>query len=128
MIHDLLPAPIQHIIKNEKLKISYLNLVNVHWFLYKKHIWINKNLNIYKIRFAIAHEIGHYMNWDSFSIPFFNKISERNADNFAITVLLPEDKLLEEYENHWGDLNILEKVFWVEMNIIEKRLKQIFQN
>lgn len=126
MIHDLLPETIRNIIKNERLKISYLNLMNVHWFLYKKHIWINKNLDISKIRFAIAHEVWHYINWDTFNIPTFQEISENNADNFAITVLLPEDVLLEEYENHWWDLSILEKVFWVEEHIIEKRLKQIF--
>ncbi len=130
--HETLPIKLSLYIKNESLKISYLNLKNTLGFLYQKEIWVNKNITFYKARFTIAHETGHYFyghqNKSYLFWKLFKSYDEKQADNFAMISLLPKKLLLEEYERYEWDLSILEKVFWVEMQVIEKRIKQIFQN
>lgn len=128
--HETLPTQLSWYIKKENLTISYLNLNNTLGFLYMKNIWINKNIHLYKARFTIAHETGHYFyghqNRSYLFWKLFKSYDEKQADNFAMISLLPKKLLLEEYERYEWDLTILEKVFWVEMQIIEKRIKQIF--
>jgi Zn-dependent peptidase ImmA (M78 family) len=128
LVHETLPTEIQNIIKYEDLSISYLYLFNIQWFLYKRNIWVNTNLNLYKARFIISHEIGHYIHWDCQNliwVPFWKNLNEKKADNFALEILLPEDKLLEAGETYEWDLTVLEKVFWVEKELIEKRVKKL---
>lgn len=127
--HETLPSKLSNYIKNESLQISYLNLKDTLGFLYMKNIWINKNIHLYKARFTIAHETGHYFyghqNRSYLFWKLFKSYDEKQADHFAMISLLPQKLLLEEYERYEWDLSILEKVFWVEMHLIEKRLKQI---
>ncbi len=126
--HDTLPTILKSYIKRENISISYLNLKNVLGFLYIKNIGINKNVNFYKKRFAIAHETGHYFYWDNMTLPWvahWKSPEEKRADDFALKVLLPKKRLLEEFVHFDWDLTILEKIFGVEMILIEKRLKQI---
>lgn len=126
--HHTLPHKIQKFIKKEELSIHYLVLYSIHWFLYKKDIWINTSLDLYKKRFTILHELSHYIHWDSTDIvwvPYWKNPNEKRADNFAMKVLLPKRELLRELETHEWDLNILEKIFWVEKRVIEKRIKGI---
>lgn len=125
---ETLPIPVQNIIKNEELTVNYLYLFTIQWFLYKKNIWVNINLNLYKKRFVIAHEVWHYINWNYQTlvwVPFWKNPNEKLADTFAIEILLPEDELLEACETYEWDLSILETIFWVERDIIEKRIKKL---
>lgn len=128
--HETLPTKLFWYIKKENLTISYLNLKDTLGFLYMKNIWINKNIHLYKARFTIAHETGHYFyghqNRSYLVWKLFKNYDEKKADDFAMKSLLPKNKLLEEWEKYQWDLTILEKVFWVEMQVIEKRIKQIF--
>lgn len=130
--HESLPTKLSLYIKNESLKINYLNLKDTLGFLYKREIWVNKNITFYQARFTIAHETGHYFYWHQNRSYLFWKLfknyDEKQADDFAMKSLLPKNKLLEEWEKYQWDLTILEKVFWIEMQVIEKRIKQIFQN
>ncbi len=127
--HETLPTRLKSYIRQEKIHISYLNLKNVLGFLYIKNIGINKNMNLYKIRFAIAHETGHYFyghqNRSYLLWKFFKNYDEKKADEYAIENLLPEKELLEEFEKYEWDLCVLEKIFWVEMEIIGKFLTKI---
>lgn len=128
-ILETLPLEVKNYIKFEKIKISYLDLDNVFGFLYWKEVFVNKNINFYKKRFNICHELWHHYYWDKCSICnllWWKDFQERRADDIAMKVLLPKEQLLEEFEKYDWDLSILEKIFWVEMQIIEKRLKQIF--
>lgn len=128
--HDTLPQKLKLYLKNEQISINYLDLKETFGFLYMKNIWVNKNIHFYKMRFTIAHETGHYFYWHQNRSYLFWKLfknyDEKKADDFAIKSLLPKNKLLEEFEKYDWDLSILEKVFWVEMQVIEKRLKIIF--
>lgn len=120
-----LPRGIQEIIKEEKIYIKFLTLFSIDWFLIQKIIWINKNNHFYRKRFTICHELWHYINWDSYDlpwVPYWKNESEKKADDFAIKFLLPEKDLLEEYNRNEWDLCILEKIFWVEKEIIYKKL------
>lgn len=130
--HETLPTQLSWYIKKENLKITYLDLNDTLGFLYIKNIWVNKNITFYKARFTIAHETWHYFYWHqnrSYLVwKLFKNYDEKKADDFAMKSLLPKNKLLEEWEKYQWDLSILEKVFWVEMQVIEKRIRQIFQN
>ena len=131
LAHETLPTELQNIIKYEDLSISYLYLFNIQWFLYKRNIWVNTNLNLFTSRFILCHEIWHYIAWDKKDliwVPFWKNPNEKQADNFAMEILLPEDELLEACETYERDLNILEKVFWVEKELIEKRIKKLIWN
>lgn len=124
--HDTLPTKVKSYIRNEKIQVSYLNLDNVWWFIFFKNIFVNQNKNLYKKRFIICHELWHYYFWDKISIPYlWYSYQEKRADDFALKKLLPKERLLEEFSHFDWDLTILEKIFGVEMPLIEKRLKQI---
>lgn len=129
--HETLPTKLNNYIKLEKLKISYLDLDNTLGFLYKKNIWVNKNIHLYKARFTIAHETGHYYNWDQnrwfIFWKLFKNYDEKKADEFALNMLLPKKELLEELEKYDWDLSILEKIFWVEIELIEKQIKKLIK-
>lgn len=103
-------------------------LYSIDGFLVKKHIWINKHVNFYRQRYTCCHEIGHYVNGDLHDLPWiphWKSEAEKKADEYAIACLLPDDRLLDEYEYYEGDLCCLEKVFWVERDVIYKRLSEI---
>lgn len=126
--HETLPTKIKTYIKKEDIAIFYLNLKNILGFLYTKNIWINENINLYKQRFAICHELWHYYYQDDlekFWKSHWKSPEEKRADEYAMNILLPKKDLLEEFEKFEWDLTILEKIFWVESKIIEKRLKNI---
>lgn len=128
--HETLPTQLSWYIKKEKLKITYLDLNDTLGFLYIKNIWVNKNITFYKARFTIAHETGHYFydhqNRSYLVWKLFKNYDEKKADDFAMKSLLPKNRVLEEWEKYNRDLTILEKVFWVEMQVIEKRIRQLF--
>jgi len=128
--HDTLPQKLKSYLKNEQISVSYLDLKESFWFLYKENIWVNKSIHFYKKRFTIAHELWHHFyghqNRSYLFWKFFKNYDEKKADEFALQSLLPKSKLLEEAERYNWDLTILEKVFWVEMFLIEKRIKQLF--
>lgn len=129
-IHETLPNWIQYFIKSEKINIFYLNLQNLLWMLCNKNIWVNTKLNLYKKRFIICHELWHYIfGWDLdfVWVPHWKNPYEKIADEFALDILLPREKLLEEFKNYEWDLYILEKIFWVEKSLIEKRILNLMK-
>jgi len=56
-----LPSKLKKLIQKQKIKISYLNIDSVYWFLYKNNIWINKNLSYNLKHFTLLHELGHFI-------------------------------------------------------------------
>ena len=125
---ETLPLTIQSIMKVNRLKVKLLPLFSIHWFLIKKFIGINKHDNIYKQRFTCCHELGHYVKGDLHDLPWiphFKSNSEKKADEYAMAALIPDERLLEEWEYYQWDCSMLEKVFWVEMWRIEKRLSEL---
>lgn len=128
--HETLPFYLQIYMKYESIEILYLYLEKLWWFTFEKTVWVSTNLWLYKQRWTICHELGHYINKDEKNIvwaPFWKQYEEKRADKFAMEILLPVDTILEEWEYYEWDLCKLECVFWVDREIIEKRIKQIFK-
>lgn len=127
--HETLPLKIRLLIAEENLKILYIYLYGVQWFIFQKTIGVSTKNSFLKSRFVVLHEIGHYIHWDTeplAGVPFWKSYIEKRADQFALEVLLPQDELLDKFEWFEWDLSILEVYFWVEKAMIEKRIKQIF--
>ncbi|MGB9767894.1 ImmA/IrrE family metallo-endopeptidase [Dictyoglomus turgidum] len=86
---------------------------------------INKNDNLLRQRFTIAHEIGHFLlhysnNKIYFDYPIENSKIEREANTFAASLLLP-DFLLGRYLNL--SLEKISSIFYVSRKVTEIRLK-----
>lgn len=127
--HNTLPLIARRIIKNNHIEVFYLYLVWLWGFTYKNNIGVNSRLNLYRQRWTIAHELWHFIKWHSQTpvwVAFWKSLQEKDADQFAMEVLLPKKDLMSACEDYEWDLNKLEIVFWVERDIIEKRIKQIF--
>lgn len=86
---------------------------------------INKNDNLLRQRFTIAHEIGHFLLHDFnhkiyFDYPMESSKIEREANTFAASLLLP-DFLLDGYLNL--SLEKISNIFYVSRKVTEIRLK-----
>jgi len=96
--HKKLPKFLSgYIVINTKYTKKYKN---------EKIIFINRDLNIFQQRFVIAHELAHFLfDYDHNSIKYANTYikndhnseSERRANTFAASIILPEKKFREEY-------------------------------
>jgi len=128
---ETLPLWIQLFIQDENIKIYYINLNNILGILINKNIWVNTNLHLYKKRFVIVHELAHYIFWwnsDLVWVPLWRNCHEKLADDFALDILLPREKLIKACEEYNWDSTILESIFGVDRKLIEKRVKKLFFN
>jgi Zn-dependent peptidase ImmA (M78 family) len=93
-------------------------------FMWIEHIGINKNISWYEKRFAICHELWHKtLNHNR---NHRTKLDEREADEKAFNMLVNDNELIEEFEKYEWDTSMLEKVFWVSAERIQKRISQIY--
>ena len=89
--------------------ILYLDLGNTLGFTYynrrNRFIIINKDISDEMTPYVCAHELGHTLLHKGLSLPYLKKHTlfsitkyEREADTFAVELLLP-DHLIQEYED-----------------------------
>lgn len=127
-ITSTLPYSISSKIKENRISIYEIKLNSYKGFIYKKDIAINKKLNFYKKRFTIAHELGHFFDTQEKNevAPYLSRYKqEKFADNFAMQELLPASELEEKVKIYNWTLEELQSYFWVEKEIIEKRILQL---
>lgn len=103
----------------------------------------NKNEHYYRRRFTMAHELGHYlMHKDligngvddskkyrstedgSFYNTAIEKIHERQANEFAVNLLVPIDLLTEEAKKN-SDIEHLSRLFQVSKASMQIRLQSL---
>lgn len=120
-------------------RISSKGILDKHAFLVEKDIYVNEEDNPEKQRFAIAHEIFHFMTnwpirdsmqavarqgeaWKRQNAGSLEAMSEVVADYFAANLLVPT-----EYFILWEDKTDEEiaKAFGVEPKCIKKRREEI---
>lgn len=125
------PINIKEIIQKYKVPVHYMDFEWIRGLCIKyKEKWfisINKNCHIYTQRFALAHELAHFLKketWASSAIREKDDIKEKTADWFARTLLIPEDKLKELIDEE-NEISTLCKIFWVDKNTIVKRLRDL---
>ncbi len=97
--HETLPYTALSRLRDEQLEVNYVNMWGYSGFLYKKSININQNKHVYRQRWTICHELGHYINGDRqtlIGVKFYHCEQEKRADEYAMKVLLPLDKLIEK--------------------------------
>lgn len=116
---------IREIIKEKELNAFYVeNLTNkIDWFSTEDLIFVNWEKDLYTKRFTLCHELWHSV----FNHQFWDSKEEREADNYACSLLIDEKELREKVEEGWT-LWDLEKFFWVPEKEILKFAKQIFND
>lgn len=103
----------------------------------KYFIRINDNHSAYNNIFTIAHELGHYLihleevkkqgfadrksNFNAIPCSYEERKKEREANNFAAELLMPEDKFVDIFSVTDGNLYALQEVFKVSLEAIEWR-------
>ncbi|MCR4686007.1 MAG: ImmA/IrrE family metallo-endopeptidase [Lachnospiraceae bacterium] len=92
-------------------------------------IFCNDNEPEYRVRYSVAHEMGHYVNGHKMNIkvddPLYEK-QEIEANCFAAQILMPE-QIIREFR-HRGkvvDVDFLVDVFGVSEDAAQKRLKTL---
>jgi Zn-dependent peptidase ImmA (M78 family) len=146
------PVSIENCAKHLGIKIKPLELdEDVAGFLLLQddktiHIGYNKSNPKTRIRFTIAHEIGHCIMHAKDSKLFVDKtekilyrdgnsstgesIQEREANAFAAAILMPQKLIIQELEKHKNETNInfissLAKKFKVSDQAITIRLTNL---
>lgn len=61
-------------------------------------IFLNKSMMGDRIRYSLAHEIGHLV-MHAFTMPSFSRDISREASKFAAGLLMPESEIVKEFEN-----------------------------
>lgn len=92
-----------------------------------KYIAVNSLISENDQRFAIAHEIGHYLYWDAwFTTSMLAKYDfrEKRADDFARKLLMPECYVMECLENGYSSYEIADSI-WVPVRELEIRIKEV---
>jgi len=144
------PIPIENCAKYLDIKLEPLELdENVAGFLLLKddkvvHIGYNKSNPKNRIRFTIAHEIGHYLLHAKDSTLFVDKevlyrdvnsstgelLREREANAFAASLLMPQKLITQEVDKHKKEptdklISQLAKKFKVSQQAITIRLSNL---
>ena len=109
-------------VKLDKGKSGYFDLV-------KKTIFVNDDYVATRNLFTIAHEIGHYVLHESSQNRFdeYHKYTpaeltrEKEANNFAGELLMPEYKFKEVFDEVRGDIKKLADRFGVSTRATEVR-------
>lgn len=108
----------------------------------KKVIAVNSNLKIEQVRFAIAHEIGHYIDWNLNKQNFKRGIahrdhifnhnnkpeSEQNMDYMAAAILIPKNELIAKIKDIGLTNKLKELVENSSGEIKENDIKTIVDN
>ena len=108
----------------------------------KKVIAVNSNLKIEQVRFAIAHEIGHYIDWNLNKQNFKRGIahrdhifnhnnkpeSEQNMDYMAAAILIPQNELIAKIKDIGLTNKLKELVENSSGEIKENDIKTIVDN
>ena len=124
-----LPIDIESIVSKVWLLIEYFPFNSINGLIHGNTITINSNLSLQEQRFTIAHELGHYVDWEiwaSTGIFACTDFKEKRADQFAMDILCPTEQLKqlrEEYEN----IPTIAQCLLVPESIVIKKLKIIFK-
>lgn len=95
---------------------------------------VNKNHNINRQRFTIAHELGHYIyhkeNNSRFEDTTFFRGANRDpieykANDFAAKILMPEDIVRKKISDGINELITLSKMFKVSIAAMKFRLEEL---
>ncbi|MDA1317526.1 MAG: ImmA/IrrE family metallo-endopeptidase [bacterium] len=100
----------------------------------KAKIFLNKDRPTARKKFTLAHELGHYiLHKDSQRQYRFDEFDysgdeeevkkETEANYFAASLLVPEEKLKSILALSRGDINIAAEYFGVSKPVIENRIK-----
>lgn len=100
----------------------------------KIKIYLNKNRPPERKKFTLAHELGHYvLHHDNKKMYRVDEVDyskddeetkkETEANYFAASLLVPEEKLKSIMALSKGDVNIAAKYFGVSKPVIENRIK-----
>ena len=146
------PIKVEKLAKSIGLKIDYQDVDDeVSGFLVLKDnkniIGVNENHHAVRRRFTISHDLGHYMlhiNEQALFVDYYkgNKLyrstskeynykMERQANQFAASLLMPELLISEEIEklsesmNYDRKLEKLSKLFQVSAQAMDFRLKAL---
>lgn len=106
------PVPIEEMVEKGGIEISYAPSAEYSGMLLRKSdgnvlMGINNSENIQRMRFTIAHELGHYLldTADHVTVDYRNKIystnkpdKERVADYFAANILMPESIIRNDFK------------------------------
>ena len=120
---------IEKIIIELWLNIDYLDFSDINAVIIEKNIWVNKNLSLEKQRFALAHELCHFLlNEKWASTGFFSScdIREKRADKFATNLLLPTIAFVENWEK-FKNIPTLSEIFVVPEKVIEFKIKTLLK-
>jgi len=123
------PVPIEKIVDHYGFRVAYLDQPPDQFsgILHrgKKAIGINKNHHLFRQRFSLAHELGHYFLEhpdaeeeipDSENSTLFT-CYEKEADEFAGELLVPKD-LLKQTFSKIPDIDSLRSKFQVSQQVI----------
>lgn len=149
-----IPVPVVEIVKSLGFRLFAQELPrNIGGFIivkdelkdtYKtnKIISVNIHENPKRRRFAVAHELGHYLldfaeNKSEFYNIFTNNETaeddkEKVINAFATMLLVPEDKFKKKYEDYKKDksmyktINQLSEYFLVPTSIIKTKIKEVY--
>lgn len=142
-VYNIYPVPIGDICDILGIELNFDKDMDdkIHGnIMYKNNkfiINVNDRHSVYNNIFTIAHEIGHYLKHNEQVIqngfvdrirnvkeanvsPHIRKM-EREANNFAASLLMPKDKFTELFIQTNGDLEILETFFKVSIEAIKYR-------
>ncbi len=124
-----IPVPIEKVIDHYGFRVAYLNQPPDQFsgILHrsKKAIGINKNHHIFRQRFSLAHELGHYFLGhpdaeqeipDEENSSLF-EIYEKEADEFAGELLVPKDLLKQRFKDT-PEIDNLKNKFQVSQHVI----------
>lgn len=97
-------------------------------------ISLNENRDLYRNMFTLAHELGHFIlhngqnksdKRDMTNYSPQQLKEEREADEFAFDLMLPEAKFKQKFSECRGDLYELQKFFFIAENLIEVRARSL---
>lgn len=99
---------------------------SLDWIVVKKnwlyHIAVNSKLWEYEKAHVIMHEIGHIAENEVWIVG--SLICERNANNWALDELIPDEKLFDAIDYYWIDYEHYPELFGVSREIFMKKLNK----
>jgi hypothetical protein len=115
------PVDIERIARAEGLTIERRELGDLDGQLVGSRIGVNTRHSLVRQRFTIAHELGHFVMHSKHGA---DEHSEREADVFAATLLMPPDILRKEFSAA-PDADVLQGRFQVSREAIWIALKEL---
>jgi Zn-dependent peptidase ImmA (M78 family) len=115
------PVDVEHIARAEGLTIEQRELGEVDGRLVESRIEVNAHHSLVRQRFTIAHELGHFVMHSEHG---GDEHSEREADVFAATLLMPPELLRKEFAAT-PDADVLRERFQVSREAIWIVLKEL---